>query len=47
MTWGKGALMLKKKLTPEQIIAILRQIEVHLAQGRSIALASKEATVPG
>ena len=39
--------MLKKKLNPEQIIATLRQIEVHLAQGWSIALACKEATVPG
>ena len=39
--------MPKKKLSPEQIIATLRQIEVHLAQGRSIALACKEATVPG
>jgi putative transposase len=38
--------MPKKKFSPEQI-ATLRPIEVHLAQGRSIALACKEATVPG
>ncbi len=39
--------MPRKRFSPEQILATLRQIEVHLAQGRSIALACKEATVPG
>jgi transposase InsO family protein len=35
--------MPKKRFSPEQIIATLRQIEVQLAQGKSIALACKEA----
>jgi hypothetical protein len=35
--------MLKKRFSSEQIIAKLRQIEVQLAQGKSIALACKEA----
>jgi transposase-like protein len=34
-----------KRFTPEQIIATLRQIEVQLAQGKSIALACKDAAV--
>jgi len=38
--------MPKKRFSPEQIIAKLHQIEVHLAQGRSMALACKEATAP-
>ena len=38
--------MPKKCFSPEQIIATLRQIEVHLAQGKSIALACKDATIP-
>ena len=37
--------MPKKRFTPEQIIATLRQIEVQLAQGKSIALACKEAAI--
>ena len=32
-----------RKVSPEQIIATLRQIEVQLAQGKSLALACKEA----
>ena len=32
-----------KRFSPEQIIAKLRQIEVQLAQGKSLALACKEA----
>ena len=31
-----------RKVSPEQIIATLRQIEVQLAQGMSLALACKE-----
>ena len=31
--------------TPEQIVAKLRQIEVHLSQGRSIALACRDAEI--
>ena len=31
-----------KRFSPEQIIAKLRQIEVQLAQGKSLALACKE-----
>ena len=34
-----------KRFSPEQIIAKLRQIEVQLAQGKSLALACKEAGV--
>jgi putative transposase len=37
--------MPKKRFTPEQIIATLRQIEVHLAQGKRIALACKDAAI--
>ena len=32
-----------RKVSPEQIIATLRQIEVQLAQGKSLALACQEA----
>jgi putative transposase len=35
--------MPKKRFSSEQIIAKLRQIEVQLAQGKSIALACKDA----
>jgi transposase-like protein len=34
-----------RKVSPEQIIAALRQIEVQLAQGMSLALACKEAGI--
>ncbi len=37
--------MPKKRFSSEQIIAKLRQIEVQLAQGKSIALACKDATI--
>ena len=37
--------MPKKRFSSEQIIAKLRQIEVQLAQGKSIALACKDAAV--
>ena len=37
--------MPKKRFSPEQIIAKLRQIGVQLAQGKSIALACKDATI--
>ena len=37
--------MPKKRFSPEQIIAKLRQIEVQLAQGKSIALACKDAAI--
>src|SRR5215210_1680945 len=37
--------MPKKRFTPEQIIAKLRQIEVQLAQGKSVALACKDAAI--
>ena len=33
------------KVSPEQIVATLRQIEVQLAQGKSLALACKEAGI--
>ena len=32
-----------KRFSPEQIVVTLRQIEVQLAQGKSLALACKEA----
>jgi transposase-like protein len=34
-----------RKLNPEQVVVMLRQIEVQLAQGKSLALACKEAGV--
>src|SRR5215207_6155682 len=34
-----------KRFSPEQIIAMLRQIEVQRAQGKSLALACKEAGI--
>jgi transposase-like protein len=34
-----------KRFSPEQIIAMLRQIEVQLATGKSLALACKEAGI--
>jgi putative transposase len=37
--------MPKTRFSPEQIITILREIEVQLAQGKSIALACKEAAI--
>jgi putative transposase len=37
--------MPKKRFSSEQIIAKLRQIEVQLAQGESIALACKDAAI--
>ncbi len=37
--------MPKKRFTPDQIIAKLRQNEVQLAQGKSIALACKDAAI--
>ncbi|WP_162815829.1 transposase, partial [Microvirga aerophila] len=37
--------MPKKRFSSEQIIAKVRQIEVQLAQGKSIALACKEAAI--
>ena len=37
--------MPKKSFSPEQIIAKLRQIEVLVAQGNSVAVACKEAEI--
>ena len=37
--------MPKKSFGPEQIIAKLRQIEVLIAQGKSVAVACKEAEI--
>lgn len=37
--------MPKKRFSSEQIIAKLRQIEVQLTQGKSIALACKDAAI--
>ena len=34
-----------KRFSPEQIIAMLRQLEVQLATGKSLALACKEAGI--
>jgi putative transposase len=34
-----------KRFSPEQIVVTLRQIEVQLAQGKSLALACKEAGI--
>jgi hypothetical protein len=35
----------KKKHTPEQVLNLLRQIEVAVAQGKTTALACKEAEI--
>ena len=37
--------MAKRTFTPEQIVAKLRQVEVQLSQGKTVALASKEAGI--
>ena len=37
--------MPKKKFTPEQIVAKLRQIEVLMSQGKKVPLACKEAGI--
>ena len=34
-----------RKVSPEQIVVTLRQIEVQLAQGQSLALACKDAGI--
>ena len=34
-----------RKVSPEQIVVTLRQIEVQLAQGKSLAQACKEASI--
>ena len=34
-----------RRVSPEQVVVMLRQIEVQLAQGKSLALACKEAGV--
>ena len=34
-----------RKVSPEQIVVMLRQIEVQTAQGKSLALACKEAEI--
>ena len=37
--------MRKKRPTPEQIVTLLRQIEVSTSQGKSIAIARREAGI--
>ena len=37
--------MRKKRPTPEQIVTLLRQIEVATSQGKSIAIACREAGI--
>src|SRR4051794_30396153 len=34
-----------KRFSPEQIVVMLRQLEVQVAQGKSLALACKEADI--
>ena len=34
-----------RKVSPEQVVVMLRQIEVQTAQGRSLALACKETGI--
>ena len=34
-----------RKVSPEQVVVMLRQIEVQLATGKSLALACKEAGI--
>ena len=38
--------MARKKYTPEQVVNLLRQIEVAVAHGKTTALACKEAEIP-
>jgi hypothetical protein len=35
----------RKKYTPEQIVSLLRQVEVAVASGKTTAQASKEASI--
>jgi transposase-like protein len=42
---GKEELAMAKRMSPKQVIAKLRQIELLVAQGKSTALACKEAGV--
>jgi hypothetical protein len=35
----------RKKYTPEQIVSLLRQVEVAVANGKTTAQASKEALI--
>ncbi len=37
--------MPKKRFSPEQIVTVLRQIEVSMSQGKSAQLASREAGI--
>ena len=37
--------MAKKRPTPEQIVTLLRQIEVATSQGKSVAIACREAGI--
>ncbi len=37
--------MPKKRFSPEQMIATLRQLEVQVAQGKSTAFACKDAAI--
>ena len=39
--------MPKKRFSPEQIVTLLRQIEVATAQGKSISIACREAGISG
>ncbi|MGA2636776.1 hypothetical protein, partial [Methylocella sp.] len=41
----KESEMGKKVLSPDQIFDKLRQVEIHISQGKSIALACKEAEI--
>ena len=41
----QGGLMVKRVYTPEQIIGKLREAEIHLGQGASVAEASKKISV--
>jgi putative transposase len=41
----RSLVMRKKRPTPEQIVTLLRQIEVSTSQGKSIAIARREAGI--
>src|SRR5215471_6913683 len=43
--WGRRLVMAKSRTKPEQIVTLLRQIEVAIANGKSTAQACKEAAV--
>ena len=44
-TWNEELEMAKKGFTPEKIVALLRQVEVLIGQGKSTPVACREAGI--